>query len=49
MDEFDIEKLKLEIKTIKQMQNTLTYLISVFDHDLGKVEDLLDQNSNQKK
>lgn len=49
MSEFDIEKMKLEIKTIKQIQNTLTYLISVFDHDLEKVEDLLDQNSNPKK
>ena len=48
MDKFDVDKLKLEIKTIKQVQNTLIYLISVFDHDLEKVDHLLDQNSNQK-
>lgn len=48
MNKFDIEKIKYEIQTIKEAHNSLIYLISVFDHDLEKVERLLDQSSDQK-
>lgn len=48
VDKFEIEKIKFEIETIKQLQDSLTYLITVFDRDLEKVERLLDQNPSQK-
>lgn len=48
-EEFDIEKLKLEIKTIEKIIDSLGYLIPIFEHDLVQVEHQLDQSSNQRK